>query len=298
MLFIFLNIIRWKELLYLTFILFLFKFSFLYGYGFKTTLTFFDLGILSISGSLILASGYLINYYYKKQRGEKKISKKKIKTYYTLFGFFGILFGTFLSFKIQKPTYSFIIIFCYLIIFIYSKNITKKAFINNLVKSVLKGLTILLVCWFDSPTIASSTQWDLFFKLQVIIIIYVIISFLRNIVREIIISINNLNHDNASKYKTLPILLGRNRAKNIALGIGILDCLIILSVTIIYAKNIYLFAIIMLLGTIPELFFIYHLMNASKADDYKFLYKTSNVCYFLAVLSIPLIAYYFKYVIN
>ncbi len=278
--------------------MFLFKFSFLHGYGFKTTLTFLDLSLLILSGSLILASGSLINYYYKKQKRGKQISLIKTKNYSILFGVLGILIGVFLSFKIQKPTYSFIFIFIYLFIFIYSKIIIKKTFINSLVKAFLKGFTILLVCWFDSPTILSSTEWNLFFKLQIIIICYVVISFLSNIVREIIIDINNINNDNVNKHNTLPLLLGRKRAKNIALAIAILGCFIVFYFAIINLNNIYFFTTIILLGTVPELIFIYFLLKSSNTEDYKFLYKISNIGYFLAVLSVPIISYLIKNAIN
>ncbi len=293
----FLNIIHWKRLLYFAFLLFLFKFCFLNGYGFETTLSFYDLSVLAISGMLILASGYLFNYFYRKQGKRVKFSVEKAKKYAIVFAIFGLILGFLLSFKIQKPGYSLIFIFCYTFTYFYSKTVRIKTFFSNILKSFIKSFVILFVCWFDFPKDLSSLQWDLFFKLQAIILLYVVISFLSNIVREIIIDINNLNYDNTNKHKTLPILLGRNRAKNIALAITIFVCLIVFIVIVIYVKNTYLLTIIIFLATIPELFLIYHLMTASNAGDYKFIYKISNITYFLGVLSVPIISYFLKYVI-
>ena len=64
---IFLNIIKWKNLLYIAFIQFLFKIFFLHGYGFKTKLSFFDLFLLQVSTVGVLSAGFLINYYVKKK---------------------------------------------------------------------------------------------------------------------------------------------------------------------------------------------------------------------------------------
>lgn len=298
MLAIFFHIIHWKRLLYFFFILFLLKYSLINGFGFETALSFFDLGILVSSGVLIIASGYLFNYFYRKQKRNVKFPVKKAKKYAIIFAVLSLILGFFLAFKIQKPNYSFIFIFGVIYTFFYAKKVRKKTFFTNLLSSFIKSFTILIVCWFDLPTNLSSSQWDIFFKLQIIILIYVAVSFLSNIVREIIIDINNINSDNNFDHKTLPILLGRNRATKIALAISILVCLIVFFIAIIYVKNTSLFTTIILLGTIPQLFIIYKLMTASSSNDYIFLYKISNIGYFLAILSIPIISYHIKYVIN
>ncbi|PKH51869.1 hypothetical protein CXF68_14750 [Tenacibaculum sp. Bg11-29] len=298
MLSIFFHIIHWKRLLYFYFILFLLKYCLINGFGFETTLSFFDLGILVSSGVLIIASGYLFNYFYRKQKRNVKFPVKKAKEYAIIFAFLSLVLGFLLAFKIHKPNYSFLFIFGVIYTFFYAKKVRKKTFFSNLLLSFIKSFTILIVCWFDLPSNLSSSQWDLFFKLQIIILIYVVISFLSNIIREIIIDINNINSDNNFKHKTLPILLGRNRATKIALAICILVCLFVFFIAIIYVENTYLFTTIILLGTIPQLFIIYKLMTASSSNDYIFLYKLSNIGYFLAVLSIPIISYYIKHAIN
>lgn len=294
----FLNITHWKELLYFTFLLFLFKFCFISGYGYDTSLSYFDLTLLSISGSSILAAGYLVSYFYRKQNKKVKIPLNKVKKCAIILTVFGISLGTLLSFKIQKPEYSLIFLVCSFIVLLYSKKIRKKTIVNNLFKISLKAVVILMVCWFDYPQNLSSSQWDLFFKLQTIILIYVSISFFCNVFREIIIDINNLTKDNANKHSTLPIVLGRDRAKSVALTAAIVVSIILVILMVMFYTNLYVFTIITLFGTLPLLYFIYHLIKASSEADYKYLYKISNIGYLLAILSVPFISFYLKYVIK
>lgn len=289
-----LNIIRWKQHLYLIFVLFLFKFCFLSGYGFETILSFFDLAILTTSILLLLASSYLVTFFYKKKGSKKLFFVKESKILAITFGILGLLLSTFLCFKMNKPNYSFIFFISYTITFIYSKQIKHKTFTANIVKSFLKSFAILFICWFDFPINLSSSQLDLFFSIQVIVVLYVIISFLSNIGREIIIDINNINHDNRYNHKTLPILLGRKRAKKIAMILAIIVCITVLSIAFLHVKNTYVRTVIVTLGTIPQLTFIYYLINS---NNYKFLFRIINIGYFLAFLSILIISYHLKYVI-
>lgn len=296
---LFFDIIRWKELLYLSFVLFLFKFSFLHGYGFETALSFTDLGLLAFSGCLILASGHLINYAYRKSKKKHvKFPIKKAKKYSYITAILGVFLGAFLCFKIGKLSYIIVFILSIIAVLVYSRTVTKKTFINNLVKAFLKSSIILLVLWFDAPINLSISQWNLFYLLETVIISYFIISFLSNIVREIIIDFNNINIDNAKKHNTLPIVLGRRRAKKTAIIIAIISCLFVFSFAIINLKNTFIVTTILLFGTLPELVFIYFLLLASSNKDYKRLYKLANVAYLLSMLTIPILAYYFKYVIT
>ncbi|MEX6625730.1 UbiA family prenyltransferase [Tenacibaculum salmonis] len=287
-------------LLYLGFVFFLFKYSFLYGYGFKTILSFFDLAILTIAILLFISSNYLVVFYSEKQQSiTNNFFLPYAKKYAIIFGILGLLLSTFLSFKIQKPIYSLLFIICFPIILIYSKKIVGKTFMSNILRPFLRSFLILFVCWFDSPVdITSSSDLDLFIKIQVIISLYVITSFLANIIQEIIIDIKNVNHDNKNNNKTLPILLGRNRAKKTAIIISTIICFIYFSITFLYVNNISIRYLVIFFGTVPNLVFIYYLMNASSSDDYKTLSKIFKIVFFIAFITIPIISYYLKHVIK
>ena len=298
MLSVFFNIIRWKELLYFTFILFLFKYCFLYGCGFKTTLSFLDLSILALATSFIIATGYLSSYYRRKKGKKNVFALSKIKKFVILFSFSGIFLGILLSFKISKPYYSFIFICCLIATIIYAANTMNKTFINSIGRSFLKPFIILIVLWFDAPINLTPDQWDLFFKLQSIAILFAILSFLSNLLRDTVIDINRIDYDYSRKNTTLPVILGRKRTKSIALILVIAICIIVLYFSVTYIKDRAFLLSIFLLCTIPELIIIYFLINANGPKGYKLASKAINIAYLLGIFSIPIVTYYFKYVIK
>ncbi|WP_428740368.1 hypothetical protein [Tenacibaculum sp.] len=294
----FLNIIQWKKIVYFIFILFLFKFCFLYGYRFKTTLSFFDLGLLSISSALLLASGYLISFYFRNQLKKTRICLEKIKITSSYILILGVIIGFIFSFKIHKPWYGLIFVFSPIVVILYSKNNPIKNFFSSIVTSFLKPFAIITLWWFDSPIDPSPSQWDLFFMLEMVTMLYILISFLGNISREIIVDIINTNEDNLQNQKTLPILLGRKRAKNVALILSVTVWFLIFFVAVIFIKNKFILTTIILLGNIPQLYYIYLLMNATDIKNYKFLYTVNQFIFLFALASVPVVAYYFKYVIK
>ncbi len=296
---IFLNIIKWKNLLYIAFIQFLFKIFFLHGYGFKTKLSFFDLFLLQVSTVGVLSAGFLINYYVKKKDSKfPKFPIKKAKQLAILIAISSVVVGFILSFNINKPNYGFIGVFNMFIIALYSFYVLKKTIFTNIINSFIKAYSVLLVWWCDLPVNLTTEQWDLLFKFQLITIFYISLSFMGNIARESIKDIININHDYTYNHQTIPIVLGRRRTKTMILIISILTSIIVLGFAISFIENKFILTTILLLGTFPELYFIYYLLNARSDNDYKALLKKSNIVYTLAVMSIPIIAYYFKYVIK
>ncbi|WP_435263125.1 UbiA family prenyltransferase [Tenacibaculum sp. nBUS_03] len=295
----FFKIIKWKNLLYIAFIQFLFKIFFLHGYGFDTKLSFFDLFLLQVSTFNILAAGFLINYYARK-KGVKhlKYPVKKAKNVAIFFAMTSVTLGFVLSFNINKPYYGFIGVFNMILITFYSLYILKKTIFTNIINSFIKAYSVLLVWWCDVPVNLTTDQWELFFKFQLITIFYISLSFIGNIARDSIVDIININHDYTYNHQTVPIVLGRRRTKTMVIVISILSSIIVLIFAIWIIEIKFIRATILLLGTVPQLHFIYYLLKARSNNDYKALLQKANIVYFLAVMSIPIVAYYFKYVIK
>ncbi|MBE7660334.1 hypothetical protein [Tenacibaculum finnmarkense] len=288
-----LKVIRWKLLLYFAIVFFLFKYCFLYGYGFETILSFFDAAILTSALLLLIASSYLVVFYKGKQLGKANLFLPYSKKYAIIFGVLGLILSSFLCFKIERPSYSFLFLIFFSIIIRYSKKIIEKTFMSNILRPFLRSFFVLFVCWLDRPiNISSTTQLDLFFKLQIILSIYIISAFLTNIVRGIIIDI--INYDRKSKNETLPFLLGRNRAKKTAIIITIITCFSLLLIPFLYIENLYVRLLILSLTVFYRLFFYYYLLGASTTSNYTFLLKILNISFVLAFLSIPILSYYLK----
>ncbi|MCD8411811.1 UbiA prenyltransferase family protein [Tenacibaculum finnmarkense] len=287
------KVIRWKLLLYFAIVFFLFKYCFLYGYGFETILSFFDAAILTSALLLLIASSYLVVFYKGKQLGKANLFLPYSKKYAIIFGVLGLILSSFLCFKIERPSYSFLFLIFFSIIIRYSKKIIEKTFMSNILRSFLRSFFVLFVCWLDRPiNISSTTQLDLFFKLQIILSIYIISAFLTNIVRGIIIDI--INYDRKSKNETLPFLLGRNRAKKTVIIITIITCFSLLLIPFLYIENLYVRLLILSLTVFYRLFFYYYLLGASTTSNYTFLLKILNISFVLSFLSIPILSYYLK----
>ncbi|MCG8859430.1 hypothetical protein [Tenacibaculum finnmarkense] len=288
-----LKVIRWKLLLYFSIVFFLFKYCFLYGYGFETILSFFDAAILTSALLLLIASSYLVVFYKGKQLGKANFFLPYSKKYAIIFGVLGLILSSFLCFKIERPSYSFLFLIFFSIIIRYSKKIIEKTFMSNILRPFLRSFFVLFVCWLDRPiNISSTTQLDLFFKLQIILSIYIISAFLTNIVRGIIIDI--INYDRKSKNETLPFLLGRNRAKKTVIIITIITCFSLLLIPFLYIENLYVRLLVLSLTVFYRLFFYYYLLGASTTSNYTFLLKILNISFVLSFLSIPILSYYLK----
>ena len=293
----FFKIIKWKLLIHIVLIQFLFKFCFLYGYGFQTTLSFVKIALLSFATICVVSSGYLIHYSLKSNKFSKlKFPKGYAKIVSYSLCFLGFIINVYLSFYINKPWYSFIYIISIICVLIYSKKVKKKSFITNLLSAFLRVFCILLVWWFDYPINLSISQLDFYFYLEIITVFYLVLSFFGNIIRELLIDIRNINIDQINKQNTLPVLLGRKRTKNFILYLSIFITTIITISAITLITNKFLLNTIILLGTFPQLFFIYSIINTTKDKEYNALLHKSNLLYIIAIISVPLISSYIKYV--
>ncbi|CAL2103006.1 conserved membrane protein of unknown function [Tenacibaculum sp. 190130A14a] len=295
----FLNIIKWKNLLHITVVQFMLKYCFLYGYNFETKLSFVDLILLSITTTSILASGYLYSYYIdNKKRYMEIFSKDHAVNIAMIFGIVGVFLGTYLSFFVGKPYYSFIFIIALFALISYYKTVRTKTFFSNIVNSFIRIFSALLVWWFDYPVSLDSLQLDLFFQVEVIAMSFIAYSFFANIIRGILYNIKYIDKDHQKKQQTLPVLLGRKRAKNIANAILIGLLILTVVILVLFIKDKFIKAIIFITVIVPQLWLIYHLSSVDTPKQYESLFKKSNIAYYFTFLSVPLFTYYFKYVIQ
>ncbi len=290
-----LNIIQWKSLLYFAFVIFLAKFCFLFGFGFETILSFFDLLLFTVSCTLLYASTYLLSFYYNNKTKRKDFKKIELTSF--LFVFTAIILGVYFSFKIDNLYFSIVFFIISLLVFTYSKYSKENSFTRYLVKSFAIPITIIFVLWLDEPVNLNNTQWNLFFKLQLIIVVYLLLSFLSTLMDEIISGIKNINKDNLNNLKTLPILLGRKRAKRVALAMMFISALLITYLAVYFIKIKFLFITILVFNWLPRIYLIYLLTKTYTTKDYKVLLLRMKLLHFYGLISVLLIAYYFKYVI-
>ena len=291
-----LNIIEWKRLLYFSFVIFLAKFCFLFGFGYETRLSFLDVGIFTTFCILLYCSNYLLTYYYHNSNLKTK-KLYQIKTISLILVFIAVSLGLFFSFKINNLYFSIVFLIISFSVFFYSKHSNENSFTRYLVKSFTIPLTILFLLWLDEPIDLTMKQWGLFFELQFIIVAYLLLSFLSTLIEEIITGIKNINQDNLKKHKTLPILLGRKRAKKIALFILFTSTFLIFFLALYFIRIKYLFFTIIISNWLPKIYLISVLTKAATNSELELFLKKMNFFHFFGILGIVLIAYLYKHVI-
>ncbi|TYP98868.1 hypothetical protein C7447_102186 [Tenacibaculum adriaticum] len=291
------KIINWKDLISIALIQFFVKCFFLRGFGFETSLTCGNFFLLVLSTLLIVLGSFFITFYFIKKNSLKVITKKQLFFWYSILSLLGITAGTYISFEIEKPSYSFIFVFLSLSTLFYAMDSTRKTLMNNIIPSFLKSSSIVLVWWIDSPVSLSSAEWEIFLNLELIIIYYIAVSFAGNFIKSIVVDLKNIKVDNYNNQETLPIVFGEEKAKTIILRISLVIILTTTMMMFYFINNIYISIIILLLICIPQIYCFLKLKKAKTKKDYKYLIKGIDFILFLGILSMPLISYYIKHVI-
>lgn len=236
----------------------------------------FDWHLVALSASTILlaAAGYIINDYYdvkidlinKPERVVvgRGVSRRYAILLHSLLSATGILLGLILNWKIGAVNF-----FSVFMLWWYSNMLKRLPFVGNFVVAFLTAGSIAIP-WLLYP-FAGKTN----------ILIYTLFAFFTTLVREIIKDMEDLKGDNTFGCKTLPIVWGLRKTKNL---IYFLTILFVISVFLIDALveplpmsyfSIFLFA--------PVAWLMIRLMRADTKKDF---YKLSQLCKLIMVLGI------------
>lgn len=306
---VFFNLIRWKNLVLIALMQFYTEYFLLSNFGFETALSNSLLYLLIISTFLITASGYIINDIIdvkgdvinkpNKVIISKYISVASALKLYRIGTFLGIIIGSYIAFKIEKPFYSFYFVGISALLYFYSIYLKGKMLIGNFVVSILLAFSMIVILIFDFPLNLNSLQSDLYLKIQSVIIMYSAFAFLLNFIREIIKDIEDIDGDYSQKHSTLPILIGMKRTRNIAIGISLFTIFLLLVVTINLVDILTIsFSYIIVFIIIPLTYFAYNLWTAETIKNYNHLSKVLKIIILLGIISIPLISIYIKNAFN
>jgi len=232
----FLNLIRWKNLVIIALAQILVKYALLLpfkeSHGVSTSLTDLAFFLLILATICIAAAGYIINDIYdleadKMNRPHSVIIDKHIseKTAFYLFialNVLGVGIGFYLSNGIGQSGFFVLFFLASALLYLYASYLKRVLLIGNLVVCFVISLSILLVGIFELiPAIdeANRSIQITFFK---IILDYAIFAFLINFVRELVKDIEDIDGDYKIGARTLPIVLGRNRATMLVFAISLL----------------------------------------------------------------------------
>ena len=294
----FFQLIRYKNLLMVLLTMILTKYALINSFISDPSLTSIDFIILSLSILFITAGGYIINDLYDIEADtinkplkvyiSKSISKKNAWFIYLLSSTLGVSLGIYLSIIKNIDFLSFYFIGTTLLLFLYSVLLKKLVFIGNLCISLLVALPIYLLYKFDSNNITISNILQYFF-LSIAIFYYMFFAFLTTMIREIIKDIEDINGDYIVKLKTLPILIGKTRARNISIFLSLVLLLFLFLVSSNYfISNKYFLGIIMLMLSTVVVYFIFKSWSATTKKQFQYLSNLMKLIMFIGILSMTL----------
>ncbi|AZQ62408.1 prenyltransferase [Flammeovirga pectinis] len=223
----------------------------------------FNFFLLTLSTLLIAAAGYIINDYYDIKidainKPSKlvvgKVMKRRVALFtHTVFNLTGILIGFYLSTEVG--------IVCFIISFwlwLYSNTLKRRAFIGNLSVAAITSLSVFLLNIYFVENNMEVYQFGIF-------------AFFVSIIREIIKDLEDKEGDAQFGCKTLPIIWGDGKTKQLVYVLFAL--FILVSVFMILHMRQEYFQYYYLILSIPAFFLIYKVYKAGTSKDYASISK-------------------------
>ena len=290
----FLNLIRWKNLLLILYVLVLFKFIVFRSFEIETNLSLIQFTTLLLSILSITAAGYIINDIYdlkidlinkpKKVIVSKHFSIQKSQQFYLWLNSIGIILGIALCLHLELPSYSFIFIGTSLLLYYYSKKFKSKPLIGNIIVAFLTAFSIGIIYFFEINLTIHNLQQQLI--TQVILLVSTIAFFL-NLSRELVKDIIDIKGDNNLNMNTLPILIGVDRTSKIAIIITLIPFIILLFIILNYAP-IYRLTMLYLVVfvCVPLLYISVKLFSTKSKTVYKKISLYLKLIMFLGINSL------------
>ncbi len=203
----------------------LIKYAFLEPFGVNFGLTTLQILILILATICIAAAGNVINDIYDVEtdfvnKPDNKIIGKSIseKTAYNFFialNVIGVCLGYYLSQSVGRSAFFSIFVIISALLYVYASYLKQTFLIGNIIVSALVALSIIVVGIFELLPVITTENRQTLFTFFKIILDYALFAFIINLIREIAKDIEDIDGDYKAGMRTLPIVIGRERAGNI-----------------------------------------------------------------------------------
>ncbi len=260
----------------------------------------FNFFLLVLSTVLIAAGGYVINDIFdveidKINKPDKVLINESIplsvanRLYYGL-TITGTLIGFYLAFAVQYFLLGLVFVATVLLLWLYSSKYQKTVLWGNIFISGLSAMVVIIVWLFELYALRADilTYTEVMKQIRIVSIIvaaYGLFAFLVSMIREITKDIEDMDGDRSAAYKTLPIIIGVNKAKllfNMLIIVSVL--LLAFAMYHLYLKGIMLvFWYLLVAVQTLFLFVLYNAFKAKNKEDFHFL---SNACKIIMVAGI------------
>lgn len=294
-----LNLIRYKNLLMIAIVQLLIKYALFEPFGVAITLNGFGFSLLVIATLCLAAGGNIINDIYDKEtdainKPDKVIVGKTVseKTAYNLFIAFNVIgvgVGFYLSHLVGKSGFFVLFVGISGLLYLYASYFKQLILVGNLLVSILVALSIIIVGLFELlPAITQENQATqvTFFK---ILWDYALFAFIINLLREMVKDIEDIDGDHKAGMNTLPIALGRERAKKFVFALSFVP----IAATVYYVVT-YLFKQQLVVGYFllfiiaPLIYVSIKIFTAETKKDYHAISNILKLVMFFGMLSLLL----------
>ncbi|GAA3584218.1 geranylgeranylglycerol-phosphate geranylgeranyltransferase [Snuella lapsa] len=278
------------------------KYALLEPFGASLALDGFGITLLIIATVCIAAAGNIVNDINDVEtdrinKPDKLIIGKFIseKHGYNLFFFFnlvGVGLGFYLSYLIGKHAFFSLFVIISILLYLYATYLKQQLIIGNIIVALLVALSIVIVGVFDLlPNITPlnrNTQW-IFFK---IIWDYAIFAFIINFIRELTKDIEDINGDHKAGMYTLPIAIGRERARIVLFILSFVPLFgtTFYTINTLY-KNQYAVLYFLICIIAPLLYTTIKIFNAKNNKDYHHISNILKLIMVFGMLSLLLYKY-------
>ena len=239
----------------------------------------YRLYLLLMATVLVTAAGYMINDYYdvkidlinrpKEVVVGKGIKRRVILVLHSLFNFIALGLGWAVA-----PRIAAVIFFAGVLLWWYCNGLKRKPFIGNVAVAFLTGLSIYLVGYYYQ-------------KNELFVFTYALFAFFLNLIRELLKDLEDRHGDQLHGSKTLPIVLGFLKTKQVIYSIAITFVGAILTVTFqLNDANLYFY-----FGGLGIIFcwFIWRIHLADRKEQFAQLSGIAKAIMFIGTLSMAFV---------
>lgn len=301
----FFNLIRWKNLTLIILAQVLIKYALFDAFDIDITLNEFGFFLLVMATVCIAAAGNIINDIYdvdtdtinkpEKVIVTKHISEQAAYNWFIALSVIGVGLGFYVSNLIGKSGFAAIFVIVSALLYVYANYLKRTFLIGNIVISALVALSIIIVGLFELlPAINNSNQQTqiMFFK---ILIDYAVFAFMINLIREMVKDIEDIDGDYNLEMKTLPIVIGRERAIKAAFVVSLIPLFAVTYYVVTYLYKQQMAVIYFLVCVIaPLLYLSVKLFSAKTKKELAHLSNILKLVMLFGILSLLLYPFILK----
>lgn len=301
-----LNLIRWKNLLLIAIVQILIKYALLEQFEVvRFTLNDFGFSLLVLATICIAAAGNIINDIYdidtdlvnkpNKVIVGKSVSEKTAFNLYILLTVIGVGLGFYISNLVGRSGFSAIFVIISALLYIYATYLKQTTLIGNILISFLVAMSLIIVGLFELLPVITEQNRETQLTFFKIIFDYSIFAFMINFLREMVKDIEDINGDYKAEMKTLPIVIGRERALKVVFVLSLIPLFAVSYYIITYLYKHYVAVGYFLIFIVaPILYFTIKSFSAETKKEISFLSVLLKFIMFFGVMSILLYPFILK----